>query len=154
MAVFFTHYPSWMIEGFIHGRKLVYATARNSPVERDLDKLMGNTRTALVAAATDAAAAHPSAATLGSLAPKSGATPVMLPSPASLAPSANSTPTNRDGTPSSTAGSISSATAPHPVAAALAPSTLPSTLLPPEYKHVPIAPHIANAMELLSLIHI
>ncbi|KAJ6594028.1 hypothetical protein B0H19DRAFT_920888 [Mycena capillaripes] len=138
----------WMIEGFIHGRKLVYATARNSPVERDLDKLMGTTRAAIVAAATEAAATHPSGATLGSLAPKSSATPVMLPSPASLAPSANSTPTNRDGgTPSSTAGSLSSAAAPHPVAATMAPSTLPSTLVPPEYKHVPIASHIASAMD-------
>lgn len=134
-----------MIEGFIHGRKVVYASARTSPLERDLDRLMGSTRTAIAAAAAEAAVA--SGAT--SLAPhKSSATPVMLPSPASLAPSANSTPTNRDGTPSSTAGSISSATAPHPAPAPMAPSTLPSALLPPEYpKHVPLAPHIVSAME-------
>ncbi|KAJ7703068.1 hypothetical protein B0H17DRAFT_1194311 [Mycena rosella] len=138
----------WMIEGFIHNRKLVYGTAKNTPVERDLDKLMGTTRVAIAAAATDAIAAHPSASIMGSLAPKSSATPVMLPSPASLAPSANSTPTNRDGgTPSSTAGSTSSATAPHPVAAGLTPSTLPSALLPPEYKHVPIPAHVAGAMD-------
>ncbi|KAJ7091260.1 hypothetical protein C8R44DRAFT_891657 [Mycena epipterygia] len=135
----------WMIEGFIHSRKLVYGTAKNSPVDRDLDKLVGSTRVAIAAAATDAV---PSGAIMGSLAPKSSATPVMLPSPASLAPSANSTPTNRDGgTPSSTAGSTSSATTPHPVAPGLAPSTLPSALLPPELKHVPIAPHIVSAME-------
>ncbi|KAJ7045645.1 hypothetical protein C8F04DRAFT_1249036 [Mycena alexandri] len=137
----------WMIEGFIHGRKLVF-TARNSPVTGDLDKLMMSSRAAVAAAASEAVSTHPSAATVGSLAPKSSATPVMLPSPASLAPSANSTPTNRDGgTPSSTAGSISSSSAPHPIAAAMAPSTLPSALLPSEYKHVPIAPHIASAME-------
>ncbi|KAJ7178404.1 hypothetical protein C8R43DRAFT_457198 [Mycena crocata] len=138
----------WMIEGFIHGRKLVYGTGKNTAVDRDLDKLLGSTRSAIAAAATDAVATHPSAALMGSLAPKSSATPVMLPSPASLAPSANSTPTNRDGsTPSSTAGSTSSATAPNPVAASMAPSTLPSALLPSEYRHVPIAPHVASAME-------
>ncbi|KAJ7076368.1 hypothetical protein B0H15DRAFT_955720 [Mycena belliarum] len=138
----------WMIEGFIHSRKLVYGTAKNTPVERDLERLMASSRSAIAAAATDAIAAHPSGAVMGPLAPKSSTTPVMLPSPASLAPSANSTPTNRDGsTPSSTAGSASSATAPHPPPQGLAPSSLPSSLLPPEYKHVPIAAHVASAME-------
>ncbi|KAJ7780534.1 hypothetical protein DFH07DRAFT_1022258 [Mycena maculata] len=137
----------WMIEGFIHGRKLVYGTAKGSPVDRDLDKLIGATRAGISAAATDA---HPAGAILGmgSLAPKAGTTPVMLPSPASLAPSANSTPTNRDGgTPSSTAGSAASAAAPHPVTAGMVPSTLPSALMPPEFKHVPLAPNVVAAME-------
>ncbi|KAJ7446189.1 hypothetical protein B0H11DRAFT_2249012 [Mycena galericulata] len=140
----------WMIEGYIHGRKLVYGTAKNSPVDRDLDKLIAATRASIAAAATDA---HPPGAIMGSLAPKSGATPVMLPSPASLAPSANSTPTNRDGgTPSSTAGSsLSAAAAPHPVTAGMVPSTLPSALMPPEYKHVPLAPSVVSAMENVSV---
>ncbi|KAJ7251558.1 hypothetical protein B0H12DRAFT_645157 [Mycena haematopus] len=132
-----------MIEGFIHSRKLVYGAMRGSPVERDLEKLVSTSRAAIAAAATEAVVS--SAVTLASLAPnKSSPTPGMLPSPASIAPSANSTPTNRDATPSST---ISSTTAPHPVPAAMAPSTLSSSLLPPEYKHVPIAPHISSAME-------
>ncbi|KAJ7647205.1 hypothetical protein FB45DRAFT_733087 [Roridomyces roridus] len=132
----------WMIEGFIHGRKLVYATAKNGPVERDLDKLISATRASIAAAAGDKPPGP-------SLAPKSGATPVMLPSPASLAPSANSTPTNRDGgTPSSTNGSLSAANAPHPVATGhLTPSTLPSALLPSQFRHVPLEPTVVSAME-------
>ncbi|KAJ7217924.1 hypothetical protein GGX14DRAFT_598678 [Mycena pura] len=137
----------WMIEGFIHVRKLVYATGHNTSIDRDTDKLMASTRAAVAAAAAEAAATHLNGAAMGSLAPKSGSTPVMLPSPASIAPSANSTPTNRDGTPSSTASSTSFANVPHAPTAVMAPSTLPSAFLPPEYKHVPVPPHISSAME-------
>ncbi|KAK7005626.1 hypothetical protein R3P38DRAFT_2794228 [Favolaschia claudopus] len=132
-----------MIEGFIHARKVVYATALRSQVERDLDRLVVLTRASISAAATEA-----NLSSGATLAPnKSSTTPVMLPSPASLAPSANSTPTNRDGTPSSTASSLSSAAAPHPVSVGMAPSNLPSSMLPSELKHVPVAPHTAAAME-------
>ncbi|KAJ6625509.1 hypothetical protein B0H10DRAFT_1630489, partial [Mycena sp. CBHHK59/15] len=138
----------WMIEAFIHSRKLVYGSRQGSSLDRDVEKLMNSSRAAMAAAAADTAASHPSGAIVGSLAPNSSATPVMLPSPASLAPSANSTPTNRDGgTPSSSVGSVSSPSAPHPAAPGLAVSTLPLTLLPQELRHVPIAPHVENAME-------
>ncbi|KAF7376255.1 hypothetical protein MSAN_00040800 [Mycena sanguinolenta] len=129
-----------MIEGFIHSRKLVYGAMRGSPVERDLEKLVGTSRAAIAAAATEAAVS--SAASLASLAPnKSSPTPGMLPSPASLVPSANSTPTNRDGTPSS----ISSTTAP--------PSCPPRPWLPPhissamENVTIPVAPRLINELK-------
>ncbi|KAJ7476160.1 hypothetical protein FB451DRAFT_1034073 [Mycena latifolia] len=127
----------WMIEGFIHSRKLVYGAAKNTPMERDLDRLMASSRIAITAAATEAIATHPSGTIMGSLAKKNRATPVMLPTPASSTAPGSTSP----------ARSTSSVTAPHPVAAGLAPSTLPSALLPPEYKHVRIAPHIASAMD-------
>ncbi|KAJ7072212.1 hypothetical protein C8F01DRAFT_1205826 [Mycena amicta] len=123
----------WMIEGYIHARKLVYATNHGTPLDRDTDRLMTAARAAVAAAADEANAS--------SLAPKSGSTPVMLPSPASLAPSANSTPTNRDGTPSST---TTASTAP---STAMAPSTLPSVFVPANYKHKPLAPNVVTAME-------
>ncbi|KAF7321652.1 hypothetical protein MKEN_00686400 [Mycena kentingensis (nom. inval.)] len=127
----------WMIEGCIHARKLVYATSHGTPLDRDTEQLMAATRAAVAVAATEASA--------GALAPKSGSTPVMLPSPASLAPSANSTPTNRDGTPSST---TTGNTAP---ATAMVPSTLPSVFLSSQYRHTPVAPHVAAAMEAVTV---
>ncbi|KAF7315549.1 hypothetical protein MIND_00070200 [Mycena indigotica] len=129
----------WMIEGYIHARKLVYATNHGTTLDRDTDKLMAATRAAVAAAAEEA--------NTSSLVPKSGATPVMLPSPASLAPSANSTPTNRDGTPSSTSTTANTAS----LTTAMTPSTLPSVFVPTNYKHKPLAPNVVTAMEAVTV---
>ncbi|CAK5281590.1 unnamed protein product [Mycena citricolor] len=137
----------WMIEGYIHGRKLVYGTNRSSTLERELEKTVAVTRASLAAAAVEATT---SGSVNGKPASKSGTSPVMLPSPASLAPSANSTPTNRDGgTPGSNIGSVPSATV--PAATTSAPSTLPSSFLPAELRHIPIPPQIAVALDNVSV---
>lgn len=97
---------SWMIEAFIHGRKFTYAAKTH--LDQEMNKLLHHC-TSLVSAAMAAADENPSAAS-GQLMSGSQPTPVMLPSPASIAPaqSANSTPTNRDGTPNTTPGGSSS----------------------------------------------
>lgn len=137
----------WMIEAFIHGRKMTYIA--RTPLDADMDKLHASCKTKVLAAAIQAEQENPSGLNPGLLPTKSQATPPMLPSPASIAPanSANSTPTTRDGgTPNTTASTSSNLTA-H-LAAPYPPNQtiIPIPLLPDRLVGVPIPAHVMAAM--------
>ncbi|KAJ3969623.1 hypothetical protein EV361DRAFT_951305 [Lentinula raphanica] len=132
-----------MFHAFIHAR-IVNQSHRK--LRGDLERVTEATRQAVNAAITDATS-HGSASLLGA---KSQSTPPMLPSPASIGAtnSANSTPTNRDGTPNSSenrSASISSS-AINAISASLSSTgpSIPAPLLPPEYRNS-VPPHVAAA---------
>uniref|UniRef100_A0A0W0FHM5 Uncharacterized protein n=1 Tax=Moniliophthora roreri TaxID=221103 RepID=A0A0W0FHM5_MONRR len=131
----------WMIEAFIHARKVTYAA--RSGLESEVDKIVETAKKSIQAAISEVGS---NTALLGG---KPQATPPMLPSPASIVPtnSANSTPTNRDGTPSSsgTRSTSTSSTSAPPVQSAG--PTVPSRLLPHPYNQAgPVPPsHITAA---------
>ncbi|KAJ2925139.1 hypothetical protein H1R20_g11966, partial [Candolleomyces eurysporus] len=130
----------WMIEAFIHGRKLFY-TVRDH-LDHETNNLTKSMKASISKAVDTAEAA--SGGTAGSLNPKSNGTPIMLPSPASIAPanSANSTPTYREnGTPSNGPSSRQpSATQPptRPHRTQNAPSSVPFPLLPSHLANSPL----------------
>lgn len=144
--VFFSHISdSWMIEGFIHARKVAYSTRQY--LNPAIDKVFETARTDIATAITAAEAKMVTDPKTGLL--KSQATPPMLPSPASIAPanSANSTPTNRDGSTPSTNGArsvsiLSTYTDREPQG-----PPIPPRLLSPQYTQsgLPIPPHVTTA---------
>ncbi|KAG6813559.1 hypothetical protein H0H92_009951 [Tricholoma furcatifolium] len=129
----------YMIEGFIHARKLAYMAS--SQLEKDVSKLYDDMRVEVDKAATKAEQAL---LTVDSNNNKNQGTPPMLPSPASIAPanSANSTPTMRDeGTPPS-----------FPSTSQQRPPCLPGQhpirgrLLPARYRDAPIPADVVDSM--------
>lgn len=136
-----------MIEAFIHGRKMTYIT--RSELDNEMDKAHANCKSQLLQAAIKAEQEVAPGLIPSHLAPKSQATPPMLPSPASIAPanSANSTPTTRDGSTPNTAASTSSNSPAH-LAAPHGPgqTIIPGPLLPDRLQGVPIPAHVMTAM--------
>ncbi|KAF8070566.1 hypothetical protein FPV67DRAFT_1028063 [Lyophyllum atratum] len=134
----------YLIEGFIHVRKLTYMA--NTHFEKEVTKLYDELKMEVDKAATKAE--QTAELNLGLLAPKSQATPPMLPSPASIAPanSANSTPTTRDsGTPNPLTSAPAASTTqrpPHHPGQTL----IRDKMLPERYKDAPIPAHIMDAM--------
>ncbi|KAH7924631.1 hypothetical protein BV22DRAFT_496468 [Leucogyrophana mollusca] len=123
----------WMIEGFIHGRKFLYAAKGN--IDPEMDRTWSKMKSEMAALSREAEKAEMSgnAGNANSLSLGSQATPPMLPSPASIAPahSANSTPINNSssGTPSTSSGSsLPPSVPPRPVYSG--PMALPPHLLP------------------------
>ncbi|KAL0956466.1 hypothetical protein HGRIS_002612 [Hohenbuehelia grisea] len=142
----------WMIEAFIHGRK-VYYSAKHQDVE--VGEAVLRAKAAIETAIKDAEA-NPSGTSSGSLG--SSSTPPMLPSPASIAPasSTNSTPTTRSGdTPLAGSGSREAASSSKPAPAPNAPLPVPSIMLPAdtakEFKDKPLPPHISSALEAVTI---
>ncbi|KAG5651185.1 hypothetical protein H0H81_009564 [Sphagnurus paluster] len=132
----------FLIEGFIHVRKIAYMA--NSQLEKDISKVYDDMRVEVEAAAAKAEQALLSGDNPG-LATKPQATPPMLPSPASIAPanSANSTPTTRDsGTPNPVTST----------AAASQPAHLPGQtvirgkMLPDRYRDAPLPAPVMDSM--------
>jgi hypothetical protein len=140
-----------MIEAFIHGRKLMY-TVRDH-LDADMDKVTKGMKSKIAQIASDA-----EKASAGALHPGSGGTPIMLPSPASIAPanSANSTPTYREnGTPNHNQHSRQLNASSHQQHQQQrgprfqsGPSPVPFALLPPHLanSHNPIPPQTMDAM--------
>ncbi|KAF8893987.1 hypothetical protein BD779DRAFT_1669497 [Infundibulicybe gibba] len=133
----------WMIEAFIHGRKLAFSS--RIQLDSDMDKLLGSARTAVAAAVAQAEENPAAGVTAGLL--KSHATPPMLPSPASIAPanSANSTPTTRDGsTPNTSNGRSTTASAATTRAIPPVPGQppIPPNLLSDHLRGTPMSPHV------------
>ena len=133
---------SWMIEGFIQGRKMLHSV-RNS-LEKDMEKVHSTTSHKIAAAAEEAiAAGDPILGITGTL---HGKPPPMLPSPNS----ANSTPVNRD---ESTPDNAASRPAP-PAATQAAPrpsqytGIVPHKLVPEYLTNgpQPIPDHVMKAM--------
>lgn len=137
----------FMIEAFIHGRKMTYIT--RSELDSEMDKAHAICKSQLLQAAIKAEQEIASGLNPGHLVPKSQATPPMLPSPASIAPSnsANSTPTTRDGSTPNTAASTSSNSPAH-LAAPHGPgqTIIPGPLLPDRLQGSPIPAHVMTAM--------
>ncbi|KAF9012442.1 hypothetical protein BDQ17DRAFT_1343898, partial [Cyathus striatus] len=146
----------WMIEAFIHGRKMHYAV--RTYLDRDMENVQRRTREK-IADAADAAQKPEDNGLLGVnaallAAGKSQATPTMLPSPASIAPanSANSTPTGRDdGTPNTANGRAGPSTAQAAVRPGVqpsGPSLVPKSLIPKYLAEgpQPIPQHVMEAM--------
>ncbi|KAK7053412.1 hypothetical protein VNI00_004038 [Paramarasmius palmivorus] len=130
----------WMIEGFIHARKVAYGA--RSCLE-DVDRVVATARKDIQASISEAAIGS-NTALLGG---KPQATPPMLPSPASIVPtnSANSTPTN-NGTPSSSGTrSASASSASEPPAQSVGPSVPPRLLPQPYSQGALVPPHITMA---------
>ncbi|KIK67289.1 hypothetical protein GYMLUDRAFT_69478 [Collybiopsis luxurians FD-317 M1] len=126
-------------------------TANQEMVNRTLERVTDHTRQAVGAAIAEASG-H-SSSLLGT---KSQSTPPMLPSPASIGAtsSANSTPTNRDGTPvssdvrsaSSSSTSSSANIAPSSSSSSSPPDpSIPSRFLPPQYQVRNPPPHVLSA---------
>ncbi|KAF5317222.1 hypothetical protein D9611_003941 [Ephemerocybe angulata] len=141
----------WMIEAFIHGRKLMYAVTGH--LDNDMNVVTKNLR-GNIAKAADAAESI-SGGLSGVLHPHSSGTPIMLPSPASIAPanSANSTPTYKD--TRTTNGASNSRDPPsttqqpaRPSRPQTGPSPVPAPLLPPHYANstTPVPAHVMDAM--------
>lgn len=143
----------YMIEGFIHARKVAYSS--RTYLDGEIDKLVNTARKSTQQAISEAESGGGNSALLGG---KPQATPPMLPSPASIVPtnSANSTPTNRDGTPSSSnTRSASSASSSAPPAHEVGPA-IPARLLPRPYAQIafqggPVPPHITAAANKVSI---
>ncbi|KAJ3791031.1 hypothetical protein GGU11DRAFT_753955 [Lentinula aff. detonsa] len=140
-----------MFHAFIHARIVTHSHRK---LRSDLERITEATYQAVNAAITDAAS-HGSS----SLGVKSQSTPPMLPSPASIGAtnSANSTPTNRDGTPISSeirsaSTSSSSAINVPPPSSSSSPSgpSIPLPLLPPEYRTGIPPPHVTAAANSVS----
>lgn len=139
----------WMIEAFIRGRILSYSIEGRM---RDTKSLTNNMRATIAKAA--AAAESGSGAGQGSLNHSSAGTPIMLPSPASIAPanSANSTPTYKDDSAPSNASSSRPTNSirphPQPPRPQTGPFPVPPTLFPPPYANngAPVPPHVMDAM--------
>ncbi|KAF9263284.1 hypothetical protein L218DRAFT_340120 [Marasmius fiardii PR-910] len=142
----------WMIEAFIHTRKVVYSS--RTYLDPEIDKVVETARNSVVAAISEPERSSTNGSNSSLLGDKPQSTPPMLPSPASIAPtnSANSTPTNRDGTSTSsstrsTSISPSSALPTHPVGPAI-----PTRLLPSAYQHgAPVPPHVTSAANKVSV---
>ncbi|KAG6845912.1 hypothetical protein H0H87_000718 [Tephrocybe sp. NHM501043] len=136
----------YMIEGFIHVRKMAYFARMQ--LDRDVSKLCDDLKAEVDQAAAKADESQLSEnLNLGLGGQKPQATPPMLPSPESIASanSANSTPTARDeGTPSSLppTGSATQKRAPHPPGQQL----IHGRLLPQRYRDVPIPADTMDAM--------
>lgn len=128
-----------MLESFIFSRQAFYLSYRQ--LVHQLDDVVGQTNRAVaeaIAAAEQKQGTEPNSTLLGVKAESS--TPQMLPSPASLAPSANSTPTGRAGSTPST-GSSSERNPPPPIVNAGPP--IPLALLPPQFQSgLPVPPYI------------
>jgi len=132
-----------MIEAFIHARKVAYGS--RTYLEHEIDKVFDSARCQVAAAISDAERNTNAGPNSASLSGKPQSTPPMLPSPASIAPtnSANSTPTNREATPSSSTRSASAAP-PAPPPQSVGPA-IPTRLLPSAY-HIPnVPPHVTAA---------
>ncbi|KAL0068863.1 hypothetical protein AAF712_004194 [Marasmius tenuissimus] len=120
----------WMIEAFIHARKVAYGA--RTYLEPEIDKVVESARCQVAAAISDAERSTNAG---------SKSTPPMLPSPAT--DSANSTPTNREVTPSSGTRSASAAP-PAPPPQSVGPA-IPTRLLPSAY-HIPnVLPYVTAA---------
>ncbi|KAJ3869817.1 hypothetical protein EV359DRAFT_76428 [Lentinula novae-zelandiae] len=139
-----------MFHAFIHAR---IVTQSQRKLRSDLERVTEATCQAVNAAISDAPSHNSS-----SLGAKSQSTPPMLPSPASIgaANSANSTPTNRDGTPISSeirSASISSSSAINaPSQSSSSPSgpSIPLPFLPPQYRTGIPPSHISAAANTVS----
>ncbi|TFK26477.1 hypothetical protein FA15DRAFT_702754 [Coprinopsis marcescibilis] len=139
----------WMIEAFIHGRKLMY-TVRDH-LDADTNNVTKSMKGKIAAVAE---AVENGAGPNGSLQSSSMGTPTMLPSPASIAPanSANSTPTYRDNsTPSQNVNSRQATQTQQPQRPPRipsGPSPVPVPLLPPHLanSHFPIPQLTLDAM--------
>ncbi|KAF5380395.1 hypothetical protein D9615_004524 [Tricholomella constricta] len=136
----------YLIEGFIHVRKLTYMA--NGHLEKEVSKLYEELRPEVDMAGLKAEKGQLSAENLSLLAPKAQATPPMLPSPASIVPanSANSTPTTRDaGTPNPLVPE-GSASAPQRPAHNAAQVFIRGRMLPDRYKDNSIPAHVMDGM--------
>ncbi|RDB25206.1 hypothetical protein Hypma_007782 [Hypsizygus marmoreus] len=137
----------FMIEGFIHARKLVHMA--QSHLERDVTKLYEELRADVNLAASKAEQDNLSGVNHALLALKPQATPPMLPSPASIAPanSTNGTPTTQhEGTPNTTISSSSGLAAQRAAPHHPSQNIIPEKLLPERYKETIIPAHIMDAM--------
>ncbi|TFK44828.1 hypothetical protein BDQ12DRAFT_37679 [Crucibulum laeve] len=141
----------FMIEAYIHGRKMLYTV--RSHLDKEAGAVCNNIKEKVANAAETAQRAEENGhlgISSGLLGTKLQSTPQMLPSPASIATanSANSTPTNRDeGTPNTLNGRPGAAStqvrAPPP-----GPPPVPYSLIPKPIANgpQPIAPHVMDAM--------
>ncbi|KAL0575063.1 hypothetical protein V5O48_006908 [Marasmius crinis-equi] len=140
----------WMIEAFIHARKVAYSS--RSYLESEVDKSIESAKCQVAVAIAEAERSTNAGSNPALLGGKPQSTPPMLPSPASIAPtnSANSTPTNREGTPLPGTRSTSASAPPAPPPQSVGPA-IPTRLLPSAY-HIPnVPPHVTAAANKVSV---
>ncbi|KAG7098697.1 hypothetical protein E1B28_000610 [Marasmius oreades] len=142
----------WMIEAFIHTRKVVYSS--RTYLDPEIDKVVEAARNSVVNAISEAERSSSTGSNSALLGDKPQSTPPMLPSPASIGPtnSANSTPTNREGT-STSCSTRSTSISPSSVPPALPVGpAIPIRLLPSAYQHgAPVPPHVTSVANKVSV---